>query len=44
MIHGEMDSNVINVQYKCVKNSIVHRPNSTKMLNSLDKYYNELFA
>lgn len=38
-----IDMYKINMQYGCVRNSIVHRANSKKSLERLDKYYKELF-
>lgn len=38
-----IDRYKIDLQYGCVKNSIIHRPNSKKALERLDKCYKELF-
>ncbi len=39
----DMNIEDINMQYICVKNSILHRPNSKKSLINLEKYYEKLF-
>ena len=38
-----IDKHKISLQYGCVKNGIIHRPNSKIALDRLDRYYKNMF-